>query len=203
MHLLGSFIWMLKWLFFQPFIRLKILFAQCQILSLPDSKNVIKLSSILQSNTEDYSTSWAVTTVMSLCLGHKNGRPLIWHTLYKQSKNYLIYVQKYFFLNSYCTPFSFPSFTFPVIHVITCLVLYYFCIFLSVDEKHSLLLKLVIEHAIGKHRTWFSDCVAILTQISNWSVSWATPSNLALNVCSTRNEPERTGRAFGLVQKNK
>jgi hypothetical protein len=97
MHLVGWFMWMLKWVFFQPFIRFKMLFAQCEILSLPDSKAVIKLSSILQSNTENYSTSWAVTTAMSLCLGHKNGRPLIRDTLYKQSKNYFIYVQKYFF----------------------------------------------------------------------------------------------------------
>jgi hypothetical protein len=58
----------------QPFICLRKLFAQRQS-SLPtDSKILIKLSSILQSNMEDYSISCAVTRAISLCLRHNNGR---------------------------------------------------------------------------------------------------------------------------------
>jgi len=66
----------------QTFVRLKILFAQCPNSVPAYSEILIKLSSILQSNAEDYSTPWAVTSAIALCLGHSNGRPLIWHTLY-------------------------------------------------------------------------------------------------------------------------
>jgi hypothetical protein len=50
------------------------------------SKILIKLSSILQSNTEDCSTPWAATSAISLSLGHNNGRPLIWHNFINKVK---------------------------------------------------------------------------------------------------------------------
>jgi hypothetical protein len=95
-----------------------------------------------------------VTSAISLTLGHNIGLPLIWHTLYKQSKNYLIYLQKYLFLNSYCTTFSSPLLLvhfrlFRLLHASS----YISFVFFSADEKPSLSLKLVTEHAIGKHWT--------------------------------------------------
>lgn len=76
-----------------------------------DSKILIKLSLILQNNTEDYSTSWQ----------WRLRSPYVWVTTMAEllydircinRVKIVSFTYKNIFFNSYCTPFSFP----PLLH---------------------------------------------------------------------------------------
>lgn len=158
-----------KWAFLQPLIRLKFLFAQCQILSLQIRRSWLNFHRFCK----------AIRRTIPPLEQWPQRSPYVWVTKMADRWYDICCINKVkiasftyknifqFLLNSLLSPFFYIS-GYSGYYVPRLILLLYFSLYW---RRTFSAIKTSNRACNCKHWTWFSDCIPILTQISNWSGS--------------------------------